>query len=849
MSKINEAFDMKSRLRKFADGGGLGPRRAGDPVPGTRGPMPRGDGGGLSKDAVMSAIAARTPAPQPVSAPVGTGVGQLAADPLRNQRAIRDARERAAGLADGGSVPFGSRGVSGLRDMIPQMAAMGFPQQPAAPQPVAAPVPDPTGLRAMIPRVKAMGFADGGSYLDDGYEDNRYQQSALRDGGHVSGPGGRTDDKVGPVMLSDEEYVIPGDTADAIGRDKLDALRLATHDFKDGKKESALRKGMEGGAENLADGGSPWIVDPDGTVRNSASARGTAVANVPPQAPPRGPFQPSFAQPAQVVEAAPKTALTRAGSALRGAAPAGAAIGGLAGAYQSMDDNSTGYRDQFQREMGVQTPIGSVAADTARTLASVGDAATFGVAGRLGRGIADAAGGGSFAKGFMSDDPREAFESQRTERVMTPTEVTPNVAAGRASSLRSDQDTSVPVAPGSYQSRRLSEMGVDLDTQGQRPVVNSNGSTSEFMRTGGTSSYQNLGNFGGNANIYGKASDPTRPGRINDFAGVGPGANASNYASGSGGSFGGGSDRLMQSALRGMGGEGRQPTNLPPGQPVTTYSGQKDRYDKLADEVRSSYSAKGKGNMMKRLTEIEQLRANDMNEQARTKAGLRNNELSNETSRANAQLGAQTNLMEALSRSETARNTLGAQAQQAQLKALQDAKTVAREGEEKGFARYDKAIDGMFTTIDKDGKQTVDKAAQENFKSFIQGSDPKAGEKFSAMAPQDQSALLQKFKTMFDMNNARNTTAQRGGGAVTNRIDMPADVREATWNDMVNNGLPLKDYVWSNLPGTNNKAVIGESGQATLLSDMATTGGSWDNDKLDILSQRTKKPRSSLRSN
>ena len=79
------------------------------------------------------------------------------------------------------------------------------------------------------------------------------------DGGRVNGRGGRTDDKVGPVMLSDEEYVLPADTADAIGRDVLDQLRLHTHDFKDDRKESALRK-QQGAADHLADGGSPdWL--------------------------------------------------------------------------------------------------------------------------------------------------------------------------------------------------------------------------------------------------------------------------------------------------------------------------------------------------------------------------------------------------------------------------------------------------------------------------------------------------------------------------------------------------------------------------------------------------------------
>lgn len=36
-------------------------------------------------------------------------------------------------LADGGSVPFGSRGVASVRELIPKMAAMGFQPQNAAP--------------------------------------------------------------------------------------------------------------------------------------------------------------------------------------------------------------------------------------------------------------------------------------------------------------------------------------------------------------------------------------------------------------------------------------------------------------------------------------------------------------------------------------------------------------------------------------------------------------------------------------------------------------------------------------------------------------------------------------------
>lgn len=49
----------------------------------------------------------------------------------------------------------------------------------------------------------------------------------------MRGKGGPTDDAIGPVALSDGEYVLPADIVDIVGRKNLDVLRLATHDFVD----------------------------------------------------------------------------------------------------------------------------------------------------------------------------------------------------------------------------------------------------------------------------------------------------------------------------------------------------------------------------------------------------------------------------------------------------------------------------------------------------------------------------------------------------------------------------------------------------------------------------------------
>lgn len=839
-SQITKDFQMKSKLRKLADGGS------------------RGEGGGLSKEAVMAAIATQrdaptsTPAPTPAPAPVA--VQRPGGDYIRNPRSVLDARERAAGLADGGSAPFGSRGLSGLRDLIPQMEAMGFRQQPAQ--------PDPTGLRAVMPRVKAMGYMDGG---------------------RVEGPGGRTDDEVGPVMLSDEEYVLPGDTADAIGRDKLDAIRLATHEFKDARKESALRGRADGGdgwyddmmpMDHLADGGNPWIVDSKGTVRpnafgDAAAGPGYQQPRLPPPQPgtavqvaqpPMGQRPPIDITPpgsrtppaAQVVDAVtdvtPKTAMSRAGSALRGAARVGAPVAGIAGAAQAFDDQSTGYRDNFQNSVGAESPLGSVAADAARVLSNVGDAATFGLAGRTGRGLSGI-GNEGFINGFMSPSHRDQYMQDRTQQTMATAggaSAAPAAAASPTSALRSDQGPAQPVTPGSYQSRRLSEMGVPLDVQNSKPVVDSvTGNTRDFLRTGGTGQYQNLGTYGGNGNIYGKAGDPSRPGRINNFVGVGAGASPSNEYNGSG------ANGAITSALRGPGsgpsspgGSGGSGGNSGPADNSAAINA---RYDKLAKNLSGMYGPKGQGNLARRLLELEQSRSGALDADARNITSRSNASLQSSTLRDNAQLTARTSM-------ENNRAAINAQAQAAQLKYLQDAQKIAREGEEKGFDRYTGAIGQMFTVTDKDGKQTVDKAAQERFRSFIEGSDPKAGEKFASMAPQQQQVLLQNFKTLYDMNEARNKTAQTGSlpsatGGVTNRMDMPTDVREATWNDYWNNNLPLKDYVWSNLPFTNKNVVQTESGQPVLYSDYTTTDGKRDLDKEKIVRDSVNARRSALRSN
>lgn len=129
-------------------------------------------------------------------------------------------------LADGGAVGFGARGLAGLRQMIPLVQAMGYPQQQAAvPAPAPAPAADTrtAQLQAMIPRMEAMGF-----------KQQPQQPQYLARGGMVRGPGTGTSDSI-PDEAEPGTFIMPADSTETIGPSALEKMGTVPVRLSDGE--------------------------------------------------------------------------------------------------------------------------------------------------------------------------------------------------------------------------------------------------------------------------------------------------------------------------------------------------------------------------------------------------------------------------------------------------------------------------------------------------------------------------------------------------------------------------------------------------------------------------------------
>ena len=137
-----------------------------------------------------------------------------------NMSAARRLAQLPERYADGGAVGFGARGLSQLRELVPKVAAMGFPQQAQTPAP--APVSDPRAaqLMAMIPQMEAMGF--------------KQKPQMLARGGMVRGPGTGTSDSI-PDEAEPGTYIMPADSTAAIGPSALEKMGTVPVRLSDGE--------------------------------------------------------------------------------------------------------------------------------------------------------------------------------------------------------------------------------------------------------------------------------------------------------------------------------------------------------------------------------------------------------------------------------------------------------------------------------------------------------------------------------------------------------------------------------------------------------------------------------------
>lgn len=755
MNNIQKAFKTKSKLRGMADGGQVDSRVLGSGMAQRAGSALQGRRAQLD-----AAIDAANAAPAPAKKP-------------EEKSALRSF----FGLADGGSSADVDR-IMNSRDMsifTPQEMKT-FNGMGQAAMADAAQMQD-VGVQA---GQAALAAARPAELPAVGTDDMAPPEIELADGGKVRGKGGPTDDKVGPVALSDGEYVLPADTVDIVGRDKLDALRLATHDFvdEDNKpKVSRLRKMANGGivVEELTDPSSRRAFHQARAAVQAGNQFGanTLLRDVPRPAvtPP-----PAAAAPAPAPALAPtpatsslRTAINsgggRAAGFVRGALPMSAISGALESGALGGGDLATGYRDKFNESVGATGPVSSVAGDAARVMGNVGDAITFGLAGRLGRGLSSIGTPEGFSGGFMSESDRDKYNREQMQRVMgqqapaaagqpsRPTELPgmSNVPADVRTSSAGMPAT--PVQPQSYQSRRLAEMGVPVDQQNLAPVTDDTRRSLLREGVGTPGQYVNLGSYGGDANIYGTASKPG--GRIDSFAGVGASARP-----------GGGpqEDPIMgeiRSALRGLtdgagnrGGRGGASIGSGNASEINA------RYDKLASQLSGMYGPKGQGNLARRLLELEQSRSGALDADARNRSALRGQDMQASTAANSANMQARMQALQTLGTMANQRSTQSAQAQAAQLKALQDAQKDV-EGRMEDNAKVFESVADTFAEGDKG------KASQ--YRELLATLPPEIHQTAQGLAPEDKRAFY---------TNIVRQQLGRNDGLVLGR-DMGATVQNA----------------------------------------------------------------------
>ena len=390
--------------------------------------------------------------------------------------------------------------------------------------------------------------------------------------------------------------------------------------------------------------------------------------------------------------------------------------------------------------------------------------------------------------------------------------------AAPTSALRSDQGPALPVEPGSYQSRRLSEMGVPLDVQNSNPLSGdlSGPKTGGFspvtqgrLATQGTAQYQNLGTYGGNGNIYGKAGDPSRPGRINNFVGVGAGASPENEANGSGSGGYAGRGGVPQSSLRGSSTPSGGSSVPGVDAAVEAING---RYDRMLKEGRGRSVEFGSDWSQRHGISLEAARGRELNdllgnastnETSRANAQLtadtsrENAQLTADTSRENAELSARTNL-------EVARSTLEGKTLDAKAKAVSDAISAMKEDSKTADARTGRALSDLNGYTERMfGKDTPE---GRDFERAFRVTNPE----FFTMSDAERAAVLpQVHEQLVAQSALRQRASELGRPSGIGVADIDGTPRAIGFGDWVSDRATFGDWMEShNFFGDNDKTAV-----------------------------------------
>lgn len=555
------------------------------------------------------------------------------------------------------------------------------------------------------------------------------------DGGDVEGKGGPTEDKVGPVMLSDGEYVLPADTVDIVGRDKLDALRLATHDFVDDgnkPKVSSLRK--------MANGGT-FYVDPEGVASRRLPSRELVPYQQPTAGSPGGggrgpvPHQPTAGSPGGV---------GRGAGALRG--------------------------------LGV---VGGIAASAPAVNASVGEWA---------RGIPEV------LRGESAPQPNTKvrfLDGQPTpEPVFNPTPA----ELDRRGALRPE---SVDAAMGNLRSGNAPGGG--------------------FQQIPGTDVYRrnnpNAGNPGESAHQYIGVGTPERQTE----------------------------DPIMgeiRSALRGLtdgaGNRGGGGGYMPGSQAREINA----RYDQLSKQLSGMYSAKGQGNLARRLLELENSRSGALDADQRNRSALRGQDMSASTAANSAANQARMQALQTLGSLANQRAQQAASGGTAALRAMNDAARLEGQGEDRLDQRANRAVNELTSFATR--QYGEDSPEGRDFEMAFRATNPD----FMTMPDGDRASLLAQFREQWDAQGPVRARAAALGRpiGVGQAPVMSGDPVSVGIGDWANDRATFGDWMESfNLIGPNDATARvvpdGSGGINMLVSEKALTTRKDGSKRADVISR------------